>query len=102
MALSTWTLFILMLVFIIIFFISIMAIANYILKHFIERDRIATINRRRNNRIIPLETLIRLTQLRRMGEQRYVINNHAEVMTELKNKIIVINPDNSMSLGTEN
>lgn len=102
MTLNTFTLFLIMLICLIIFFISIIYIVNYILHDFVERDRIANIRRRRNNRIIPIENLIRLTQLRQTEEQRYVINNHAEVMTELKNKIIVINPDNSMSLGTEN
>jgi len=102
MTLTTFALFIIMLICLIIFFISIIYIINYILHDFVERDRIANRRRRRNNRVIPLETLIRLTRLRRMEEQRYVIDNHADVMTELKNKIIVINPDNSMSLGTEN
>ena len=101
MTLNTFTLFLIMLICLIIFFISIIYIVNYILHDFVERDRIANRRRRRNNRIIPLETLIRLTRLRQIEEQRYVINNHTEVMTELKNKIIVINPDNSMSLGTE-
>lgn len=77
-------------------------IVHYILRHFVERDIIANRNRRRRNRIIPLETIIRLTQLRQMGEQRYVMNNHTDVTHELKNKIIVINPDDSMSLGIEN
>jgi len=84
------------------FGISLVMIINYLMHQLLERDRISNRRRRRNNRVIPLETLIRLTRLRQMEEQRYVIDNHAEVMTELKNKIIVINPDNSMSLGTEN
>ena len=87
------------------FGISLVMIINYIMHHLIERDRIIRRNRRiRNNRIIPLDYLTAntLSRLRQTEEQRYVINNHAEVMTELKNKIIVINPDDSMSLGTEN
>jgi heme exporter protein D len=86
------------------FGISLVMIINYIMHHLIERDRIIRRNRIRNHRIIPLDYLTSntLSRLRQTQEQRYVINNHAEVMTELKNKIIVINPDNSMSLGTEN
>ena len=75
---------------------------NYILLDFVERETIVNRNRRRNNRIIPIETIVRLRQLRQMDEQRYVMNNHTDVMSELKNKIIVINPDDSMSLGIEN
>ena len=102
MTLNSFTLFLLMFVCLIIFFISIIYIVNYILLDFVERETIVNRNRRRNNRIIPIETIIRLTQLRQMGEQRYVMNNHTDVMHELKNKIIVINPDDSMSLGIEN
>ncbi len=87
------------------FGISLVMIINYLMHQLLERDRIIRRNRRRrNNRIIPLDYLTSntLSRLRQTQEQRYVKNNHAEVMTELKNKIIVINPDNSMSLGTEN
>lgn len=87
------------------FGISLVMIINYLMHQLLERDRIIRRNRRRrNHRIIPLDYLTSntLSRLRQTQEQRYVINKHAEVMTELKNKIIVINPDNSMSLGTEN
>ena len=102
MTLNSFTLFLLMFVCLLIFFISIIYIVNYILLDFVERETIVNRNRRRNNRIIPIETIVRLTQLRQMDEQRYVMNNHTDVMSELKNKIIVINPDDSMSLGIEN
>jgi ABC-type bacteriocin/lantibiotic exporter with double-glycine peptidase domain len=102
MTLNSFTLFLLMFGCLVIFFISIIYIVNYILLDFVERETIANRNRRRNNRIIPIETIVRLTQLRQMDEQRYVMNNHTDVMSELKNKIIVINPDDSMSLGIEN
>ena len=86
------------------FGISLVMIINYLMHQLLERDRISNRRRRRNNRIIPLDYLTSntLSRLRQTQEQRYVKNNHAEVMTELKNKIVVINPDNSMSLGTEN
>ena len=102
MTLNSFTLFLLMFVCLLIFFISIIYIVNYILLDFVERETIVNRNRRRNNRIIPIETIVRLRQLRQMDEQRYVMNNHTDVMSELKNNIIVINPDDSMSLGIEN
>jgi len=58
---------------------------------------------RRRNRIIPLQTLLRVRQerLNREERERYVIEieKYNKVMEELKNNIIVINPDNTMSLG---
>lgn len=58
---------------------------------------------RRRNRIIPLQTLLRVRQerLNREATQRYIIETekYNKVMEELKNNIIVINPDNTMSLG---
>ena len=58
---------------------------------------------RRRNRIIPLQTLLRVRQerLNREATQRYIIETekYNKVMEELKNSIIVINSDNTMSLG---
>ena len=58
---------------------------------------------RRRNRIIPISTLMRIRQerLNREATERYVIEteNYNKVMRELKNKIIVINPDDTMYLG---
>ena len=61
---------------------------------------------RRRNRIVPIRTLIRIARDRhnREARERYIveIEQHNKVMRELKNKIIVINPDNTMFLGIEN
>ena len=60
--------------------------------------------RRRRNRIVPIETLMRIRQerLNREATQRYIIETekYNKVMEELKNNIIIINPDDTMSLGT--
>tara|TARA_B100000575_G_scaffold52662_1_gene39404 strand:+ start:10199 stop:10420 length:222 start_codon:yes stop_codon:yes gene_type:complete len=64
-------------------------------------------NERRNriisNRIVPIHTLIRIAQ-ERHNRERYIIDieQYNNVMNELKNKVIVINPDNTISMGTEN
>ena len=62
-----------------------------------------TYQTRRRNRIIPISTLMRIRQerLNREATERYVIETekYNKVMEELKNKIIVINPDDTMCLG---
>jgi hypothetical protein len=70
---------------------------------FVHEERI---RRLRTNRIIPIHTLIRIAQDRhnREARERYLIEmeRYDKVMSEIKNKVIVINPDNSMTLGIEN
>ena len=69
-------------------------------EHFIEVDR-------RRQRVIPVDRLIRILQLRQQVEQyrrehyRHS-SNYIDVMGELKNKIIIINPGDNITLGIEN
>lgn len=81
--------------------ITMFVILVCLIKCFIE-DYFITQTRRRN-RIIPISTLMRIRQerLNREATERYIIETekYNKVMKELKNKIIVINPDNTMSLG---
>lgn len=74
-----------------------------LIKCFIEDYLIYQRIRRRRNRIVPIEVLMRMRQerLNREATERYVIEteNYNKVMRELKNKIIVINPDDTMYLG---
>ena len=89
------------------FFLCVGLLSQYLLDFFKYQDRIRRRNRaRNNNRIVPINRLIQLMLLRTRMEQgqRYLteIENHNKVMAELKNKIIVINPDESIVLGTEN
>tara|TARA_B100001094_G_C17972935_1_gene691260 strand:- start:477 stop:707 length:231 start_codon:yes stop_codon:yes gene_type:complete len=62
--------------------------------------------RRRENRIIPIHTLIQIAQERhnREARERYIIEieQYNNVLSELKNKVIVINPDETISIGTKN
>ena len=79
--------------------ITLFVIMIFIIKSFVEDY----FKYRRRNRIIPLQTLLRVRQerLNREATQRYIIETekYNKVMEELKNNIIVINPDNTMSLG---
>lgn len=89
------------------FFLCMWLLLHFLLDFFKHQDIIRRRNRtRNNNRIVPIGRLIQLMQLRTQMEQgqRYLteIENHNKVMAELKNKIIVINPDESIVLGTEN
>lgn len=60
-------------------------------------------NRIMSNRIVPIHTLIHIAQ-ERHSRERYIIEieQHNKVLSELKNKVIVINPDETISIGTKN
>ncbi len=83
--------------------ITLFVIMVCLIKCFIEDYLIYQTRRRRINRIVPIELLMRMRQerLNREATERYVIETekYNKVMRELKNKIIVINPDDTMSLG---
>ena len=99
---SFWTYFIIFMSFFICLFICLSGIIKLFYEDFVRFEN----ERRRRNRIVPISTLIRIAQDRhnREARERYIIEveQYNKVMSELKNKIIVINPDDSMSLGTEN
>tara|TARA_B100001769_G_C21698050_1_gene385545 strand:- start:39 stop:347 length:309 start_codon:yes stop_codon:yes gene_type:complete len=99
---SFWTYFIIILTIFVCLFICLSGIIKLIYEDFVRFEN----ERRRRNRIVPISTLIRIAQDRhnREARERYIIEveQYNKVMSELKNKIIVINPDDSMSLGTEN
>jgi hypothetical protein len=63
------------------------------------------IRRTRRTRVVPIGRLIRIAQLRIQTEnyQRYTLEleRYDKVMAELKNKVIVVNPDDSLHLGIE-
>ena len=63
------------------------------------------IRRTRRTRVVPIGRLIRIAQLRIQTEnyQRYTLEleRYDKVMAELKNKVIVVNPDESLHLGIE-
>lgn len=96
-----WSYFLLIIIVFVCFFISIWCLIKIMYDDFVRFENV-----RRRNRIIPINTLILIAQERhnREAQERYI--NEAErynkVMSELKNKVIVINPDDSMSLGIEN
>ena len=83
-----------------LFFIVIIILSRFMYEHFIEVDR-------RRQRVIPVDRLIRILQLRQQLEQyrqehyRHSVN-YNNVMSELKNKIIIINPDDNITIGFEN
>ena len=83
-----------------LFFIVICILSRFMYEHFIEVDR-------RRQRVIPVDRLIRILQLRQQVEQyrrehyRHSVN-YNNVMGELKNKIIIINPDDKITIGFEN
>ena len=66
-------------------------------EYFIEVDR-------RRQRVIPVDRLIRILELRQQVEQyreeqyRHSLN-YNNVMGEVKNKIIIINPDDNITIG---
>ena len=99
---SFWTYFIIFLFFFICLFICLSGIIELFYEDFVRFEN----QRRRRNRIVPISTLISIAQDRhnREARERYIIEvePYNKVVSELKNKIIVINPDDSMSLGTEN
>ena len=51
----------------------------------------------RNSRVIPMNRLLLERTIRRQFYIQQLL--HERTMRELKNKVIVINPDNTMSLG---
>ena len=91
---------------IILFFTMTWIIAHYIVEYLIEQEIRIRRRRRIGNRIVPIDRLVRLAQFRRqmVNGQRYLseIEQHNKVMAELKNKVIVVNPDNNILLGIEN
>ncbi len=97
---SFWTYFIIFMSFFIGLFLCLSGIIKLFYEDFVRFEN----QRRRRNRIVPISTLIHIAQDRhnREARERYIIEveQYNKVMSELKNKIIVINPDHSMSLGT--
>ena len=85
-------------VFILVLFFCTWVIIKLVFHEFFPRTRI--------NRIVPINTLIRITRERyeRESKERYLIEleQYNKVMAELKNKVIVINPDDTISIGTKN
>jgi hypothetical protein len=84
----------------ILFFVVICILSRFMYEHFVLLDR-------RRHRVIPVDRLIRILQLRQQVEQyrreHYShSDNYKNVMGELKNKIIIINPDEGITLGIEN
>jgi len=78
-----------------LFFILLCILSKFMYDHFVELDR-------RRQRVIPIDRLIRILQLRQQVEQYRHSINYNDVMGELKNKIIIINPGDNITLGIEN
>jgi len=86
----------LLLFFIIVWMLS--QIISYYLTYSERRNRIG------GNRIIPIDALTRISQFRtRINNHRYLLEQekYNKVMAELKNKVIVINPDDALFIGIE-
>jgi len=92
-----WTYFILIIFFFTCLFLFLWAVIR------VMHEEIRRSNNERRNRIVPIHTLIRIAQ-ERHNRERYIIDieNYNNVMNELKNKVIVINPDDTISIGTKN
>ena len=92
-----WTYF-----FLLIFFFTCLFLFLWVLIKVMYLEIIRYHNERRN-RIVPINTLIRIAQ-ERHARERYIIQveQHNNVMKELKNKVIIINPDETITMGTEN
>ena len=86
------------LVFVLALFFCAWVIVKLVFHEFFPRTRI--------NRIIPINTLIRIRRERyeRESRERYLIEleQYNKVMAELKNKVVVINPDDTINIGTKN
>ena len=81
-----------------LFFIFMYAVLYVIIRHF--KNIIPPLN---NIRVHPNNTIIQLQEIhRQMNVSSRYIRERNSVIEELKNKIIVINPDDSFSLGIEN
>jgi uncharacterized membrane protein SpoIIM required for sporulation len=89
--------------FILSFFMLTWLVSHFILEYFIELERRLRRNRR-SNRIVPIDRLIRIAQLRtHINNHRILLEQekYNQVMAELKNKVLVINPDDTLLLGIE-
>ena len=87
-----------LLMFFLILFFVIWVIVKLVFHEFFPRTRAG-------NRVIPIDILIRIRQerLEREARERYIIEleKYNKVIAELKNKVIVINPNNILSIGTK-
>lgn len=94
-----WTSFFVIITVFICFFICLWGLIKVLYEDFVRFEN----QRRRENRIIPIHTLIQIAQ-ERHNRERYIIEieQYNKVLSELKNKVIVINPDETISIGTEN
>jgi len=94
-----WTSFFVIITVFICFFICLWGLIKVMYEDFVRFEN----QRRRENRIIPIHTLIQIAQ-ERHNRERYIIEieQYNKVLSELKNKVIVINPDETISIGTKN
>ena len=94
-----WTSFFVIITIFICFFICLWGLIKVMYEDFVRFEN----QRRRENRIIPIHTLIQIAQ-ERHNRERYIIEieQYNKVLSELKNKVIVINPDETISIGTKN
>lgn len=92
-----------LIIILLILFSSIVLLLSHIIYDLLIEFRI--IRRTRRTRVVPIVRLIRIAQLRIQTEnyQRYTLEleRYDKVMAELKNKVIVVNPDDSLHLGIE-
>ena len=97
-----WTYFFVIIMVFICFFICLWGVIKLMYEDFARFEN----RRRRENRIIPIHTLIQIAQERhnREARERYIIEieQYNNVLSELKNKVVVINPDDTISIGTKN
>jgi len=95
-----------LIIILLILFSSIVLLLSHIIYDLLIEFRIIRrIIRTRRTRVVPIVRLIRIGQLRIQTEnyQRYTLEleRYDKVMAELKNKVIVVNPDDSLHLGIE-
>lgn len=92
---SWWTYFFLLIFVFTCLFLFLWALIRVLYEDIIRNER--------RNTIVPIHTLIRIAQ-ERHSRERYIIEieQYNKVLSELKNKVIVINPDETISIGTKN
>jgi hypothetical protein len=92
-----------LIIILLILFSSIVLLLSHIIYDLL--IELGIIRRTRRTRVVPIGRLIRIAQLRIQTEnyQRYTLEleRYDKVMAELKNKVIVVNPDDSLHLGIE-
>ena len=97
-----WTYFFLIIFFFTCLFLFLWAVIR-VMHEEIRRSNNERRNRFISNSIVPIHTLIRIAQ-ERHNRERYIIDieQYNNVMNELKNKVIIINPDETIAMGTKN